>query len=139
MSSRTIAELLDRILAGGYPADEDENPVERIEGAIAEHGWVAIRDALMAVLEDETRTVLQWEIAAAAIWGAVLDRRPMHADRVIALVYARLSREGELENNLAWSIAAKLRGVGYLSEYDPLTDPAVLAELRSIRGSDRVG
>lgn len=139
MAPRSTIELVDDILSSADPADDDDDAVERIEAAIEEHGWVAIRDALMAVLEDAMRTVLQWEIAAAAIWGAVLDRRPMHADRVIALVYARLSREGELENNLAWSIAAKLRGVGYLSEYDPLADPAVLAELRSIRGSDRVG
>lgn len=129
-------EIVDRILASAS-GDPDEDAVDRIESAIVDHGWPAIRDALMHVLEDATRPAAHWEIAAAALFGAVLDRRPMHDDRVIALVYARLPREGGAENNLAWSIAAKLRGVGYLSEYAPLADPAVLAELRTIRGCDR--
>jgi hypothetical protein len=128
--SKIIRELL-----ASAPMDAMDDVLDGIETAIEEHGWPVIRDGLMAVLEEPTRPLAHWELAACAFWGAVLDRRPMHADRVIALVYARLPDEDGAENNLAWSIASKLRGVDYLSDYNPLADPSVLRELRSIRGS----
>jgi hypothetical protein len=43
------------------------------------------------------------------------------ADEALRLVYAD------------W-IASKLKGVGYLSGYNPLRDPDVLCHLRAIRG-----
>lgn len=125
------SNIIDSLLASARADDV----LDRIDVAIEEHGWPVIRDGLMAVLEDPTRPLAHWVVAASALWSAALDQRPMHADRVIALAYARLPAEDGAENNLAWSIAAKLRGVDYLSDYNPLADPDVLAELRSIRGS----
>jgi hypothetical protein len=36
------------------------------------------------------------------------------------------------ENNLVWSIAAKLKGEAYLSEYQPREDPGVARHLRRL-------
>src|SRR5438045_3259498 len=100
---------LDRILSD---EDPDDDAVERIEALIEAEGWLAVRQALMAVLEDPTRPAEAWATVAAVFWGAVLDRREIAVDRLIALVYTRLPPdEGSGESNLAWSIASKLRGV----------------------------
>lgn len=117
---------------------DDEDAVERIEQLIEESGWPTVRDDLMAILEDPTRAASEWETVAAVFWGAVLDGREVNADRLIALLYARLPNDGgSAENNLAWSITSKLRGVDYLSAYNPLADGKVQAELASIRRACR--
>ena len=71
------------------------------------------------------------------LWGAALDGRDLPADRVIALLYHRLDPGDGGENNLAWSITSKLKRVGYLSDYDPLQDAAVRAELAVLRVTGR--
>jgi hypothetical protein len=35
----------------------------------------------------------------------------------------------ELDENLVWSITHILKNVGYLSDYEPLRDPAIQAEM----------
>lgn len=61
--------------------------------------------------------------------GAVLDKRGLEKDRIIALLYHRL---GATEHNLVWSITAKLKDVGYLSEYNPFDDQGVITEMRTL-------
>ena len=73
----------------------------------------------------------QW---TPAFWGAVLDKRDLAADELIALLYHRFDPDGLAEDNEVWSIASKLKGVGYLSKFEPLRDPAVAEELQRIRG-----
>jgi hypothetical protein len=59
----------------------------------------------------------------------------MEADWAIALVYHRLAPDAsDDERNLAWSIASTLKGVDYLSDYEPLADPGVVKELERLRG-----
>jgi hypothetical protein len=57
--------------------------------------------------------------------------------RVIALLHHRLIADVpaplELDDNLVWSITRNLKGVDYLSDYEPLDDPEVKDELRRIR------
>jgi hypothetical protein len=121
---------LDAIFA--KPSEEDAQ--DRVDELIAAHGWPPVRDFVLSVLEDPDRPVAAWQLAAAVGWGGCCDDRELPIDRAIALVYARLSNdEGSGENNLAWSIAAKLRKKSYLSSYDPLEDPGVVAELARIR------
>jgi hypothetical protein len=69
-------------------------------------------------------------------WGAVLDWREVPADELIAWLYHRFDPEGRAEDNDVWSIASKLKGVGYLSDYKPLRDPGVLRHLNAIRGRE---
>jgi hypothetical protein len=56
------------------------------------------------------------------------------ANELIAWLYHRFDPDGQTEDNEVWSITSKLKGVGYLSEYQPLCDPGVLRYLRTIRG-----
>jgi hypothetical protein len=114
---------------------EAESPAERIEHLIPKYGWPAVCDLLLEILASE-RSPADYQTVAEVLWGAALDGRAMPADRVIALLYYRFDPQGDQEDNLVWSITAKLRGIGYLSKYRPLDDPGVRAELASIkRGS----
>lgn len=120
---------LDAIFAD--PTHEDAQ--ERIEGLIDACGWKPARDYVLSVLEDPDRTVEQWQLAAAVVWWLCCDKRELPVDRVIALVYARLPNDDDSgENNLSWSIASTLKGKSYLSEYNPLADPGVTAQLASV-------
>jgi hypothetical protein len=128
-----VLDAIEAILASDCPDGVAEDFMsERIEGLIAVVGWDAVRESLLSVLAAERRAA-DYRIVATVFWGAVLDRREMPADRVIALLYHRFDPRGDNEDNLVWSIASKLKGVGYLSDYRPLDDPAVQRELAAIR------
>lgn len=114
-------------------ASSDDSKCERIERLIGVIGWAAVRDNILAILADAGRRRRDHEVAAEVIWGAALDGREMSADRVIALLCNRFDPDGDSEDNLVWSIVSKLKGLDYLSEYQPLQDPGVQAELAAIR------
>jgi hypothetical protein len=62
----------------------------------------------------------------------------MDANRTIALIYHRVFGRGDqLEDDLAWLIASKLKGVGFSSRYNPLSDPDVLPYLKRLRALAR--
>lgn len=125
-----IVQALDAIFAD--PTDEDAQ--EKADALITPQEWPLACDYILAVLDDPHRSRAQWELAAALVWGACCDERPLPIDRTIALVYARLPTDPDSsENNLAWSIASKLKRVSYLSEYDPLGDPNIVLELARVR------
>lgn len=111
----------------------ESSKVDAIETFYRERGWKPVCDYLLSVLEDPVRSVDDCMTAAAVFWGAVLDRLPVNADRLIALLYKRLPPdENSSESNLAWSITAKLKGKSYGSSYDPFEDPGVRAELERL-------
>lgn len=129
-----VRDRIDAILADDRLDDEssDTSKVEVIEALIDECGWETVRDSMMAVLRDDRRAG-HWRLATDVFWGAVLDQRELDADELIAWLYHRFDPDGTSEDNEVWSIASKLRGVGYLSDYNPLHDPDVLKHLHSIR------
>lgn len=129
-----ILRQVEAILADDRLEDEatDDSKCERIEGLIPEAGWEAVLTSVLGILSAERR-VADYRVAAEVLWGAVLDRRDVPADRVIALLYHRLDPGGDDEDDLVWSITSRLKGVGYLSEYEPLRDPAVARELEALR------
>jgi hypothetical protein len=128
-----VQERIDAILADDRLDDEasDSSKVEAIEALIGECGWKAVRDCMMDVLRDD-RQARHWRTSVQVFWGAVLDRRELSADELIAWLYHRFDPGGRAEDNLVWSITSKLRGVAYLSDYDPLQDPGVVQHLRAI-------
>ena len=126
---------IDAIFADERLNDESSEPTraEAIEALIGEFGWEPVRDYMLDILRDDHRG-RDWRAATHVFWGAVLDGRDLPADELIAWLYHRFDPEGRAEDNDAWSIASKLKGVGYLSDYHPLRDPAVLRHLAAIRG-----
>jgi hypothetical protein len=114
--------------------DDDADPrdssrARELEKLSLGFGWQPLEAEMLRLLASSPHED-HWQVAAAFFWSAVLDRRPADADRLIAHLCLRFSSG----DNLAWSITSKLKGVSYLSEYDPLQDPGVLDELEVLRG-----
>jgi hypothetical protein len=130
-----LRQRISEILADDRLDDESSDPTkaEAIEALIGSHGWEPVRECMLDILRDDSQGS-HWRTVAHVFWGAVLDRRELPADEVIALLYYRFDPEGRAEDNDVWSITSKLKGVGYLSEYEPLRDPGVLRHLQAIRG-----
>jgi hypothetical protein len=130
-----VRERIDAILADDRLDDDSSEPtrMEAIEGLIGEYGWEAVRDCMLDLLRDDKRAC-HWRTAVHVFWGAVLDQRELPADELIAWLYHRFDPDGQAEDNEVWSITSKLRGVSYLSDYNPLQDAAVLQHLHAIRG-----
>jgi hypothetical protein len=130
-----VRQRINEILADHRFDDESSDPTkaEAIEGLIDEFGWEDVRDCMLDVLRDD-HLEAHWRTAAHVFWGAVLDRRELPADELIAWLYHRFDPAGRTEDNDVWSITSKLKGVGYLSQYQPLQDPGVLHYLQAIRG-----
>jgi hypothetical protein len=110
---------------------------EVIWDLVAEHGWDGVRDEMLSLLRDDAGPP-HWRVATIVIWRGV--DLPMPAVQVIALLHHRLladaSPEHALDENLVWSIVSNLKGVDYLSDYDPARDPEVQAELARLSATD---
>jgi hypothetical protein len=130
-----IQQRVNDILADDRLNDESSDPTraEAIEGLIPEFGWPAVQDCMFEILRDDNQQA-HWRAAAHVFWGAILDRRKLPADELIAWLYHRFNPPGQPEDDDIWGITSKLKGVGYLSDYKPLQDPGVLRYLRAIRG-----
>ena len=127
-----LQELVQRILADAPLDDESDSRgssrVDELTKLITDFGWEALESSMLGVLA-RSEVEDHWTVAAGFFWGAVLDQRPVHADRLIAHLCLRFPAE----DNLAWSITSKLKRVSYLSDYDPRHDPSVLHELDALR------
>ena len=109
--------------------DCETGKCEEIERLIEVHGWDAIQAILVDMLEDDHLNISDFDVIAQVFWGAVLDKRVMDINKTIALLYMKLPPDDEHLDNLVWSITIRLKGIGYLSDYNPLEDPDVLKEM----------
>lgn len=106
--------------------DDCESRCEQIEALISETTWPVIQDTLIGILSDDQESYENWHACLQVFWGAVLDQRPVEGKRVIALAYHRLNTDLDEDENFAWSLVCKIKGVDYLSRYDPLDDPEIV-------------
>ena len=125
------------ILDRGVPDTEDfesskADKCEEIESLIEVNGWEVIQSALVEMLKDVNLNIDDFDVVAQVFWGAVLDKRIIDINKVIALLYLRLPDGSDLEN-LIWSITERLKGVGYLSDYEPLVDPDIIKEMNKYK------
>lgn len=114
-----LRDRIDAILTDERLDDESSEPtkVEAIEALIGEFGWDGVREAMLDLLHDD-RARTHWRTAMHVFWGAVLDRRVLPVDELIAWLYFRFDPDGANEDNDVWGITSKLKGVGYLSDYN---------------------
>jgi len=127
---KRVNEVLD---CGDNDEEAEIAKTEAIEALIAELGWKVISDCMFELLRDDSKA-RHWRVVTHVFWGAVLDRRSLPADELIAWLYHRFDPYGDAEDNEVWSITSKLKGKSYLSKYKPLEDPDVMKHLRAIRG-----
>ena len=132
----SLSEAISAILAD-IPLDDDLDPRDSSRGEelaklVHAHGWQALELEMLDVLLNSSN-LDHWNVAAGFFWGTVLDQRPDPADRKIAHLCYRFPPS----DNLVWSIIVKLKELPYDSDYDPLRDPAVAAELRAVEVHER--
>lgn len=136
MSRSTIADAVKAALLAFRDEECDRDLEDLLAPVVAGHGWPPVGEALLGILEADEPGL--WPDAAGALWATALDRCELDSNRVIALVYHRLGGSAsDHDSNLAWSVASRLKGVGYLSDYDPLADPDVLRELERLTLRDQ--
>src|SRR4029079_17737382 len=128
----SVQARIEVILADPSFDEGEDSRCEAIQQLIPELGWGPVLAVLIDLLES-VRPRSDYATVAQVIWGAVLDGRELPADRIIALLYYRFDPQGGNEDNLAWSMTVKLKGVDYLSKYNPLHDPSISRELERIR------
>ena len=132
-----VRETVSAILADASFDDDAclETRDEAIWALVATHGWDAVREEMLAVLRDDGAQA-HWRDASVVIWRG--GERPMPAVAVIALLYRRLIGDvpaaHQLDENLVWSITCNLKRVDYLSDYEPLRDPEIVAEMARLSG-----
>ncbi len=117
-----IKALLDR-----EAQDEDFDLCLEVQNHAKSEGWLSIVEEALAILSDREKP-LYWRSAANIIFWSPKTELPIPKMQVVARLYWCLIHGGEgIEDaeNLVWSIAKDLKGVGYLSEWDPMQDPEV--------------
>lgn len=130
-----LCDLIRQILADdSLDLDTSElSKCEAIEQLIPKFGWPSIYREMLSLLEDHNQSPQNWLTAAQVLWGAVLDKREFgDTAKAIALLYLRIGGADGADENLAWSITSKLKGVDYLSSYNPMKDPEVIAALERL-------
>jgi hypothetical protein len=126
--SRKVAAILGDAALDTEADPRDSSRVEELENLVPAVGWAALEKEMLALFSDHEDED-HWRVAAEVLWGAALDGRELHVDRVIAHLYFRFPPD----DNLAWSITTKLKHLDYLSPYDPMSDLGVIRELEALR------
>ena len=128
-----IRQILDREVPDTEDFESSKaDKCEEIESFIENYSWEVIQSALVEMLKDIKLDTYDYDVIAQVFWGAVLDKRIIDTNKVIALLYLRLPAGSDLEN-LIWSITHRLKGVGYLSDYEPLEDPDIIKEMNKYK------
>ncbi|MEI7986169.1 MAG: hypothetical protein WCI55_11125 [Armatimonadota bacterium] len=115
--------------------DEDFDMVGAVKAQAQSDGWSQIIADCLLVLSDKSK-MEYWHSAVKIIfWGtSQTPTFPIPKMAIVARLYWCLINidsnvANELDDNLIWTIASNLKGVGYLSDWDPQKDPEVLSFL----------
>lgn len=144
MDNASLSRKIEEILANDFLDDEASDTKEEgvykcdeIEKMIEPYGWEAVEDHMIDILYDRNGELrfCDYLTAAEVLWGAVLDKRNIKTNTVIALLVYRFYRPevDDFHENLAWSIIHNLKKRSYTSSYQPEADEEVLLE------KDRLG
>ena len=138
MTNRTLEELIryDQTVS-----EEDSFELDDEVTYLAQRiGWHQVfNDAVEVLLNCDKKDV--WYTSASVIAWAIQDEEaiPFSWQKVVGLLYGCLTHHPQLGvngvadgENLVWSIAHELKGIGYLSEWEPLNDPEIVSELNRL-------
>ena len=125
------------------PDDEDSIDLfeERINELGDENGWSNLVTESINILLD-TNLKKCWHLAASVVAWSIEDNHklPCEWSYLVAVLYLCLEIDPNLgsdENadaeNLVWSISQKIKGVDYLSDWDPLEDREVLEHMEKLK------
>ena len=135
---QTVSQRLLALLVDPRFHDEtvDDDLTDAVTSLATDVEWQPVLDAMLDVLRD-TSLVRHWYDVVACLFGCDCHTRPLPCEPsyITALLYDCLRLKPDLgvdgrdlddTDNLVWSIAHQLKGVSYMSDYNPKTDPDVL-------------
>lgn len=134
-----MSELLR--LFGAERTDPDRFELDEAVGEWAQRsGWSEPLAEAMAILAQSQLRAFWHQAMCVVFWAqpagkseAVRLPPGVEAMDCVARLYLCLEREPSLDDNLVWSIAHTLKGVGYLSDWDPLQDRDVTLRMAQMR------
>ncbi len=119
--------------------DGDFDLLESVQTLSESEGWTQVISDCLSILSDRTKMEL-WEAAIRIIFWATSRSPvcPVPSMAIVARLYWCLetiegNTKNEIDDNLVWTIAKDLKGVPYLSEWDPQLDPEVRSFLIEMR------
>ena len=136
--AQTISKRLLALLSDSRFQDEsvDDDLDDAVTTLATEVGWQPVLEAMLDILRDNSM-VSHWYDVVACLFRCDCHKLPLPCERsyLTALLYDCLRIKPDLgidgldhdaADNLAWSIVHYLKGVSYMSDYNPKTDPDVL-------------
>ena len=135
---QTVSQRLLALLVDPRFHDEtvDDDLTDAVTSLATDVEWQPVLDAMLDVLRDPS-LVRHWYDVVACLFGCDCHTLPLPCEPsyLTALLYDCLRLKPDLgvdgrdlddTDNLVWSIVHKLKGVSYMSDYNPKTDPDVL-------------
>jgi hypothetical protein len=133
------SQLVELLSEPRFHDGSNDDPDDEILAITENIGWDPTFVAFISILEDES-LVLCWYDSIAFLFGCDCHKRDLPCERsyLTALLYDCLRLHPDLgvkgleydgADNLVWSIVHALKGVEYLSDYDPKSDPEVLRQV----------
>ncbi len=118
--------------------DEEFDLLEKLGHLAGSVGWEPLLANAFALLNNPAQKGF-WHAAILVIYWSLSSQPtlPCTLDECIARLYVCLEQSPELAEhdgeNLVWSIVHHLKGVSYLSDWDPYKDPVVLKHMERYR------
>ena len=138
MMAQTVSYRLIALLSDSRFKDEtvDEDLSEAVTSLANDVGWEPVLNAMLDILRNNS-LALHWYDVVACLFCCDCHKLPLPCEHsyLIALLYDCLRLKPDLgtdgrdldnSDNLVWSIAHNLKGVSYMSDYNPKTDEEVL-------------
>lgn len=129
---KNIFQNINEIIVSDRINDESEDRLTAVElieeKMISKYGWDNVQEVLFDILLDDNRTKDDYTVVEQVFWGAALDKREIQRDKAVALLHYRLGNiNAPYEENLLWSITARLYGLDYVtSDYNALKDKKII-------------
>lgn len=110
--------------------------IEAVDELVSHIGWAFVQAEAMQILASSELLRFWHQAMCVVFWSSSSEVRiPPCGDAMdcVARLYLCLERDRRLDENLVWSIAHQLKGVSYLSAWNPLLDREVVMRMAAMR------
>ena len=135
-----IVELWPSLSHEARQENEDEafdllEELRRLAGSV---GWEPLLADAFAILNSQAQKGFWYQAILVFFWSlSSQPTLPCTLEECIARLYVCLEQSPELDEhdseNLIWSIVHHLKGISYLSDWDPYKDPRVWKHMERYR------
>ena len=114
--------------------DEAFDLFEEMQRRASNRGWEPLLVEAFALLSSRAQEGYWNEATLVIYWSlSAQPTLPCTREECIARLYVCLEQSPELDENLVWSVAKELKGVPYVSDWDPYKDPVIWEHMERYR------